>query len=64
VVFNSKRFGTLCLFHLHRQVDIMLQRQVQTGLVRVERGLFAGSSPVVDTNDWCGGLGVSVLSRD
>jgi type IV secretory pathway VirB3-like protein len=22
VVFNSRRFGTLCLFHLHTQVDI------------------------------------------
>jgi hypothetical protein len=21
VVFNSRRFGTLCLFHLHRPVD-------------------------------------------
>jgi hypothetical protein len=22
VVFNSRRFGTLCLFHLHRRVDM------------------------------------------
>jgi hypothetical protein len=22
VVFNSRRFGTLCLFHLHRWVDM------------------------------------------
>jgi hypothetical protein len=22
VVFNSRRFGTLCVFHLHRRVDI------------------------------------------
>jgi hypothetical protein len=41
VVFNNRRFGTLCLFHLHRGMDMKcvklerpkLWRQVQTGLV-------------------------------
>jgi hypothetical protein len=23
MVFNSRRFGTLCLFHLHRRVDAL-----------------------------------------
>jgi hypothetical protein len=22
MAFNNRRFGTLCLFHLHRQVDV------------------------------------------
>jgi hypothetical protein len=64
MVFNNRRFGTLCLFHLHRRVGIKcvklerrkLWRQVQAGLVlREGEGLFTGSSPVVDTSDRCVG---------
>jgi hypothetical protein len=54
---NSRRFVTLCLFHLHRRVDMKCVRVesyvVEGGTDRPSPlcGGFAGSSPVVDTND-------------
>jgi hypothetical protein len=46
------------------KLEVKLWRQVQTGLVpRGEEGLFAGSSLVVDINDWCVGLGKFAVGR-
>jgi hypothetical protein len=39
MVFNSRRFGTLCLFHLHRRVDIRsdLKQNLETPSTQTER---------------------------
>jgi hypothetical protein len=44
------------------KLEVKLWREVQTGLVSRREGV-AGSSPVVDTNDQCVGLGKFVVGR-
>jgi hypothetical protein len=35
VVFNNRRFGTLCLFHLHRRVDIHATKEDESSTGRI-----------------------------
>jgi hypothetical protein len=34
VVFNSQRFGTLCLFHLHRRVNIHSPMKIESSAIK------------------------------
>jgi hypothetical protein len=56
VVFNSRRFGTLCLFHLHRRVDMKLVKLeslvVEAGTERPSPSWGVGVCLQVDVRWW------------